>query len=104
MFDIGFLELIVVAVIALIILGPERMPQAVRTLGLWVGKAKKGFNSVKNEINRELQAQELQQSEQEKSSLEDQTPLQVLQNSIDIFSANLEQSVEKAQDNMKTSK
>ena len=73
MLDMGFLELLVIGIIALIVLGPERLPKAARTLGLWVGKAKQGFNSVKNEIERELKVQELQQQiEQQKSELENQ--------------------------------
>ncbi|WP_196138815.1 Sec-independent protein translocase protein TatB [Aliikangiella sp. G2MR2-5] len=61
MFDMGFLELLVVGVIALIVLGPERLPKAARTVGMWVGKAKQSFNSIKTEIDRELKVQELQQ-------------------------------------------
>ncbi len=61
MFDIGFLELTVVAVIALIVLGPERLPVAARTVGRWITKAKRAFNTVKDEVNRELQIDELRQ-------------------------------------------
>ncbi|RLA01957.1 MAG: twin-arginine translocase subunit TatB [Gammaproteobacteria bacterium] len=55
MFDIGFWELCLIAVVALLILGPERLPVAARTAGLWVGRARKMIGNVKSEIDRELQ-------------------------------------------------
>jgi sec-independent protein translocase protein TatB len=61
MFDMGFLEFSLIGIIALIVLGPERLPKAARRVGLWVAKAKQGFESVKTEIDRELKVQELQQ-------------------------------------------
>jgi sec-independent protein translocase protein TatB len=54
MFDIGFSELALVCVIALIVLGPERMPQALRTLGLWFGRMRRTFTTMKTEIEREI--------------------------------------------------
>jgi sec-independent protein translocase protein TatB len=54
MFEIGFSELLLVAIVALLVLGPERLPQALRTLGLWVGRLRRSFNSVRDEIEREI--------------------------------------------------
>ena len=59
MFDIGFWELVVIGVVALIVIGPERLPGVARTAGLWVGKAKHFLFSVKAEVDRELKADEL---------------------------------------------
>lgn len=59
MFDIGFWELIVVAVVALLVVGPERLPGLAREVGLWVGKAKRLITSVRADIERELEADEL---------------------------------------------
>lgn len=59
MFDIGFTELVLVAVIGLLILGPERMPVAVRTIGLWVGKIKRIVSGVQKEIQDELRIDEI---------------------------------------------
>lgn len=59
MFDIGFTELVLVAVIGLLILGPERMPVAVRTIGLWVGKIKRTVSGVQKEIQDELRIDEI---------------------------------------------
>ena len=47
MFDVGFSELLVIAVVALLVLGPERLPKAARFAGLWVRKARSHWNSVK---------------------------------------------------------
>ena len=72
MFDMGFLELLMIGIIALIILGPERLPKAARVVGLWIGKAKHGFESMKSEIDRELKLKELQQQiAEQKAKLEE---------------------------------
>jgi sec-independent protein translocase protein TatB len=54
MFDIGFPELVLLCIVALLVLGPERMPEAVRTLGLWVGRLRRSFIRLKTEIEREV--------------------------------------------------
>ena len=61
MFDIGFQELLLIGVIALIVVGPERLPKMARTLGLWSGKIRYYVNQVKNDIDREVRAQELKE-------------------------------------------
>ncbi|MBC7990162.1 MAG: twin-arginine translocase subunit TatB [Luteimonas sp.] len=62
MFDIGFSELLLIAVVALVVLGPERLPKAARFAGLWVRKARAQWASVRSELERELAAEELQRS------------------------------------------
>jgi sec-independent protein translocase protein TatB len=61
MFDIGALELVVIAVVALIVVGPERLPRLARTAGRWVGRARRALLSVKDEIDREIKAEELRE-------------------------------------------
>jgi sec-independent protein translocase protein TatB len=61
MFDIGALELILIGVVALLVVGPERLPKLARTAGLWAGKARHAFQSVKQEIDREIKAEELKE-------------------------------------------
>ena len=61
MFDIGFSELLVVFVVALIILGPERLPIAAKTAGLWIRKIRRTISTVQREINAQLDQEELQQ-------------------------------------------
>jgi sec-independent protein translocase protein TatB len=59
MFDIGALELVVIGVVALLVVGPERLPKLARTAGLWMGHARRALASVKDEIDREIKAEEL---------------------------------------------
>jgi len=59
MFDIGFWEIALVGVVALLVLGPERLPKVARVAGMWVGKGRRFMSSVKGEIDRELKAEEL---------------------------------------------
>lgn len=61
MFDIGFSELLLVFVIGLLVLGPERLPKAARTLGFWIGRAKSTFNNLRNELEREALNQEMRE-------------------------------------------
>lgn len=59
MFGISFSELLLVGLIALLVLGPERLPGAARTAGLWVGRLKRSFNAIKQEVEREIGADEI---------------------------------------------
>jgi sec-independent protein translocase protein TatB len=59
MFDIGFTELLLIGLVSLVILGPERLPGAIRTTGLWIGRAKRSFANVKAEVEREIGADEI---------------------------------------------
>ena len=59
MFDIGFTELLLIGLVALFVLGPERLPGAVRTAGLWIGRAKRSFANIKAEVEREIGADEI---------------------------------------------
>ena len=59
MFDVGFWELAIIAVIALLVIGPERLPKAARTAGLWVGRARRMVTDVKADIDREIREGDL---------------------------------------------
>jgi sec-independent protein translocase protein TatB len=59
MFDIGFTELLLVGIVALVVLGPDRLPGAVRTAGLWIGRIKRSFSAIKAEVEREIGADEI---------------------------------------------
>jgi sec-independent protein translocase protein TatB len=65
MFDVGFSELLVIAVVALLVLGPERLPKAARFAGLWVRRARAQWHSVKAELERDLAAEDLRRSLQD---------------------------------------
>ncbi|OAD20596.1 twin-arginine translocation protein TatB [Candidatus Thiomargarita nelsonii] len=60
MFDIGFWELSLIAVVALLVFGPEKLPGAARTAGLWIGRARRFLGTIKQDIDKELHLQEMQ--------------------------------------------
>ncbi|GAA4097516.1 Sec-independent protein translocase protein TatB [Zhongshania borealis] len=59
MFDIGFAELLVIGVLSLLVIGPERLPGTVRTVALWVGRLRRSFSDIRSEIEREVGADEI---------------------------------------------
>ncbi len=61
MFEIGFWELVMIGVVALVVVGPARLPEVARNVGRFVGRARALARSVKTDISRELKAEELQQ-------------------------------------------
>jgi sec-independent protein translocase protein TatB len=65
MFDIGFSELIVVGIVALVVIGPERLPRVARTTGLLLGRLQRYVADVKADIGRELQLEELKKLQAE---------------------------------------
>lgn len=67
-FDIGFSEIVVIAVVALIVIGPERLPKAARTLGHLFGRLQRYVNDVKADINREMELDELRKLQQQVQS------------------------------------
>jgi sec-independent protein translocase protein TatB len=54
MFDIGFAELLIIGVVALIVIGPERLPGAIRTGSAWLNRFRRSFNEIKREVQQEL--------------------------------------------------
>ena len=79
MFDVAFSELIVIAVVALIVIGPEKLPKVARTLGALTGRMQRYMAQVKEEINREVRFQELQQLQQEIQETAAKTQANLLQ-------------------------
>ena len=65
MFDVGFSEMIVVAMVALVVIGPEKLPKVARTLGHLVGRLQRYVNDVKADINREMELEELRKLKDE---------------------------------------
>jgi len=59
MLDIGFAELLVVSAIALFVVGPERLPSALRSMSLWVGRVRRGFEEIKANVSREMHNEEV---------------------------------------------
>ena len=86
MFDIGFWELALIGVIALIVIGPDRLPGVARTVGLWVGKARRFVGAVQADINRELaKTEELKRLvEEQKELVERHEIIEELKSSVSI--------------------
>lgn len=80
MFDIGFSELLIVAIVALVVLGPEKLPVAARTAGLWFGRIRRTLSGIQSEIAEELRIEEMRRTaaikkeELEKELAEMRTP------------------------------
>jgi sec-independent protein translocase protein TatB len=71
MFDIGFSELIMVGLVSLLVIGPERLPKVARLAGFWIGKTRNMVASVKAEIKQELHAEEIRQILKEQADLQE---------------------------------
>ena len=67
MFDVGFSELVVIGLVALIVIGPERLPKVARTVGILLGRLQRYVNDVKSDINREMQLEELKSFQEQVS-------------------------------------
>ena len=65
MFDIGFSEMVIIAVVALVVLGPERLPRVARQAGQWMGKLQRYVSDVKSDINRQMDLDELRKLQSE---------------------------------------
>ncbi len=59
MFDIGFPELLLIGIVALLVIGPDKLPETIRTVSLWIGRFKRSFASIKQEIESEIGADEI---------------------------------------------
>jgi sec-independent protein translocase protein TatB len=59
MLDIGFAELLVISAVALFVVGPERLPRAIRSISLWLGRVRRGFEEIKSDVSRELHNEEV---------------------------------------------
>jgi sec-independent protein translocase protein TatB len=72
MFDIGFWELALIGVVALIVIGPEKLPAVARTMGYWIGKTRRFVASVQEDLNREIgKADELKRLLEEQSKIKE---------------------------------
>ncbi|MFZ0254365.1 MAG: Sec-independent protein translocase protein TatB [Gammaproteobacteria bacterium] len=90
MFDIGFWELAFIGVIALLVFGPERLPEVARTAGLWVNRIRRFIAGVKRDVEQELRAEEL------KRILKQPNPLNEVHEILEETRQSLEKPVTKA--------
>lgn len=92
MFDIGFTELVVCLVVALVVIGPEQLPGTVRTVGLWIGRLKRSLRETRSEIERQIGADDIRRQLHNEEILQNiEATRRQFQNSID-ESANAIQS------------
>ena len=102
MFDIGFSELLVIGVVALIVIGPERLPRVARTLGHLAGRLQRYVSDVKADINREIELDELRKMRDEvqkaASNIEASVTAEVskVQTGLDKAAEDLNKSVQSA--------
>ena len=71
MFDIGFLELMIIGVVGLVVIGPERLPKVAGTLGRWVGRSRQYLSNVKRDIDREIRQEEIREALKNDASLDE---------------------------------
>ncbi len=90
MFDIGFSEMVVIAVVALIVIGPERLPKVARTLGYLWGRAQRYVNGIKADISRDLALEELRQMKQKV-----QQEAEAAEKGLNLVSRELDQQVQQ---------
>jgi len=92
MIDIGFSELVVIGVVALIVIGPERLPKTARTIGHLFGRLQRYVNEVKADINREIELEELRKLQKEV-----QSAAQDLKSSVESAARNVETGVREVE-------
>lgn len=96
MFDIGFLELSLICVIGLFVLGPERMPHAVKWLGRAFGKLRRTVNDISREINAQLELEELKDSiREQKENLDLSNDIQEIKNDVHAVARDYEQIAQR---------
>ncbi len=78
MFDIGFTELLVIFVVTLLVVGPERLPVVARKVGLYIGKMRRSFQSIKDEVEQELEIEAVKEQLKENAMLEEAKELKAV--------------------------
>lgn len=106
MFDIGFWELSIIGVVALVVIGPERLPAVARTAGKWVGKANRLISSVKDDIAKEMDNEELKKilEEQQKLAQDFKQAAEDTSASINQFDANEILAIDELEESSKKKK
>lgn len=98
MFDIGFSELIVIGLVALVVVGPKRLPVATRTIGALLGRAQRYVNDVKSDIQRQVDLEELRKMEAQVKNVgqEIQSGVQNIEKQVSDVTGELSQSTTDA--------
>lgn len=102
MFDIGFSEMLVVAVVALVVLGPERLPRVARQAGQWIGRLQRYVTEVKSDINRQMEIDELRklQSQMQDAARTVETEIRSASDSVQTTVSGLDSELRSAFDDL----
>jgi sec-independent protein translocase protein TatB len=95
MFDVGFSEIVLIAVVALVVIGPERLPKAARTMGLLFGRLQRYVGDVKADISREMELDELRKLQKQV-----QGAAQEFKTSVESAAQNVQQGVRSVEDQL----
>ncbi len=107
MFDIGFTELLVIFVVALLVVGPERLPAVARKIGLYVGKMRRSFQSIKDEVEQELEIEAVKAQLKENAMLKEAKELEatlsttIETTAVDQLKSSPEKNLKKPKDSVK---
>ncbi len=97
MFEIGFPELMLIAVVGLLVIGPERLPEALRTLGLWFGRMRRSFTTVKAEIEKEIGMDEVRRQLHNEAIMDEMKRIERdVRNTVDDAQASLNEGIQAA--------
>ncbi len=100
MFDIGFPELILIAIVGLLVIGPERLPEALRTLGLWFGRMRRSFTSIKAEIEKEIGMDEVRRQLHNEGIMDEMKRIETeVRGSVEEAQASLDEGIRAADAN-----
>jgi len=99
MFDIGFSEMVVVGMVALIVIGPEKLPKVARTVGILLGRAQRYVDGVKSDINRQLQVDEMKQMQEQMTQQARELENSLMQN-VQTIEQNVQLEVKAVEDEL----
>ncbi len=104
MFDIGFAELLLITVVGLLVLGPDKLPGAIRTASLWIGKFKRSLNQIKEEIEREVGVDDIRQQLHNDSVLKELEETKSRMEALRSDLHGIDESIHEATEKQETSK
>ena len=94
MFDIGFPELLLISVVALLVIGPEKLPDTIRTVSLWVGRIQRSFRNLRREIETEIGADEIRSQLHNESIMQD---LEAAKNTVQDVKQEVQNTIQSAE-------
>ncbi len=98
MFDIGFPELVVISIVALLVIGPEKLPETIRTISLWIGRIQRSFSNIRREIETEIGADDIRAQLHNEAILKD---LEATKNTLQDVSRDIKDAVEEVKSDVK---